>query len=142
MATIQETIKKGITTTQDNDILTTTNENINKMKKELLKPLIQDEQLLNIMIEEQNQQKIKHRYEHRLTYKDANNNTLATTNTFNITINEIQKELQTHANKGQIITKNYESVLEQLQKLGHTNINKIEQGNINTIQITTILRKA
>lgn len=134
-------IKTGITSTTPYNIPSNNDTELNKKAKELLQPLIQDEEVLNIMLQEHNQEKIKHRYEHRLEIQDENGETLATTNTFLKTIKQLNTEITNIKNtNNNIIEYEHTGILATLDENGH-NTNLIKKGTYKTIKVTSILRQ-
>lgn len=141
---IRNALKKGITNTYFKDALTTTNTLINNRKKDLLKNIVIDKELLNIITTTENMKKITNRLEYRIKFKDKENKTIGETNTFNKTPEQVINEIKKISIKGEeILRKQTPKLKEKLQNLkGYQEYTHKKDGTIRTVQIQMIFRKA
>lgn len=142
---INKLIKKGISTSTIINGLKATRKEIDNAKKELLHELVIDKGILETLTKEENLKKIKKRLEYRLTFKDKNGDTIGTAGTFNKTpeqvIRELKKITKTEeliATKGRYGTE----IGEKLENAQYTKYNHLKDGNLKTVKIQIIFRKA
>lgn len=143
---INTLLKKGINTITTTNALNTTNNTIKEQEKKLLTPLVNDQDVLNILVQEENTKKIANRLIHEIHYKGNNdfeeNIILATSTTGNKTLTQVINELQnttkkigTHIGSGLALNK-------KLARQGHyINMNNPKGGTIKTITIKTKIIK-
>ena len=105
-----------------------------------LAPLVHDELLLNLLIQDTNLQKIKHRLEYRAQYINANQTILGTQTTFNKTPQEVLQQLQTETTQG-IKIDDYHTVAKRLQNKGWNKYQHNTTGHLHRLQLQIILRK-
>lgn len=139
---IQQHLKKGITQTTIPNVLTATQETINKAKQKLLEPLVLDKQILQIITTPQNFNKLQHRIEYKLNVKNEKEETLGTTNKFNDNPENIIHQTKQIIKKDESIKKSETSKIQR--KLENNGWNKYEHkkdGYIETVSLTLIFRK-
>lgn len=132
---IHEHYKPGISTIRITNIQNKTPTQLQAYTEKLLQKLVLDKQLLHILNQEHNLQKIKSRLHTQLQYQE-NNKTLATSDVFNHTPIELLQKIHQKLKKGQIIDYN---TLENT--LPNWNNNKLEDGTLTHINATIHLRK-
>lgn len=96
----EKILKKGINTITIEKLQYATNNYIKNKEKELLKPLVNDTELLNILVQEENMKKLQGRIIYEITYEGTpkdnltkNNETLAKASTGAKTITTLQNEI-------------------------------------------------
>lgn len=147
---LQQNIRRGLTNVTINNTLNTTTTEIHKKTKELLRPLVYDQQILNLLATDHNMQKLKIRLEHRITLKGKNEEQLGTASIFQKTSNETIIQLKDAFKTGEAITPNTRtkggltipSTSTKLKQLGYKGINIITNGELRSIKTTIIFRKA
>lgn len=117
---LEDQIKKGITTIKIENIHEQTNQQITEHKRRLFKYSVKDPQLTDIIIQDQNLQKIKHRFTHHITIKNADGDTLGKATTYYKTPNQIIDELKEILTQGQKILKGSPEIVQRLQQKGIT----------------------
>lgn len=142
--TINTSIKPGVTQTQIRNILTLNNTH----KKEALKELMQNaknQETKELLMQEMNQQKIKHRYEHTIEFKDKYGETLFIAKAYNKTINEIEATINKHIKTDQTYeadkTDYISNIKKKLEKEGIEVTDEIKSGNIHSATLKTTFRK-
>lgn len=135
---IQTTITKGITTTTTPDAHTTTPQKIQQTLTKLYAPLVKDKDLLHLLTTQTNQQKIKHRLEHRITITNQKNETIATLTKTNKTLQEVINDIQQNTKKNTKLEYGFKA----LKNLGYTIQHQQQNETIKKISIQTIFRKA
>lgn len=139
---INKIIKKGITTAEIENATKINRTTIIKKRKELLKSLILDKQILKQMSTDQNFNKLKSRLEYRIKIKDKKGNTLITANKFNQTIEETINELIKSKPEGQTARKTKTTPFaDHLKQKGWNEVKTIKEGTIEKISMTIIFRK-
>lgn len=142
---INETMKRGISTTRIQDARTAQNTEIRKAQIELLSGLVKDPQLINILIQEENMQKIKTRIETRYAFRNQKGEPLATANkigqTPTQTTNEIKKLIKQNETIEEAHAKGTPKLETKLKQNGFQNIQIKENGTITQTTLTIILRK-
>lgn len=141
---INDTIKAGITKAMMKNILVTSNTNKKQALEELMKNAKTEEDR-KMLIQEANQQKIKHRYEHEIEFQDAYGQVLFRAKAYNKTINEVEKEVNEIIKTGQT----YEveqgeyasSMKKKMEKVGIKITEEIMSGNIDKARLTSTFRK-
>lgn len=141
--TINQAIKRGITTSNIPDALRATQAQIKQAKKDILKNLVADPELLELLTLPENMNKLKHRLEYRVEFKDQQGKTLATVGTFNKTPEEVVNELKKTIVEGEEIdhtkTPTLARKLEQLKT--YTKLNIKEKGKVKRAFINIVFRK-
>lgn len=138
---IDKAIENGITSTQINDLYTFPAQEINKTYKKLLEPLVQDPDLLDLLANEDNIQKIKHRLEFQITIKNQQNQPLATaTHIGQKTLIDVIKDIQKLTMEKQTI-EDYSKTIQKLLENRKWQFQYHMKGDIKTIQCTMIFRK-
>lgn len=139
--TINQAIKKGSTYIKIDSHITTGQ--LKEQKKKLLSPLVLDKDLLEILITEENLKKIKYRLEYRISLKNRQGETIATTETFDklpeetITrINEAIKDQEDINDK----EKKY-NIDKRLKNAGFNDLHLIKYGKVHKKEITIVFRK-
>lgn len=139
---IDQTIQKGITTATINNALETTQDQINKAKKDLLKPIVEDEEILKLLTTHENFKKLTHRLEHRITLKDKRGNVLGTSGIFARHIETTIQQLRQTTKRDMNIDKdNKYTISQKLEDLGYEHYKHNKDGNLHSIQIKIIFRK-
>lgn len=142
LPTIKRVLKAGISITTINNIHVATQNTITQKTQELLSKLIIDKQLIKVMSQESNMQKIKNRLEHTITITNNKGETLLTARRYNKTIKETIRELKKNIRRGTMIEEespNYTQTI--LKDLKYEGINTHKEGRINKIGITTRILK-
>lgn len=88
MPTINQTINKGLTTTTIQSAQNATQLTINKAKNKLLEPLVKDNELRRILIQDNNFDKLKNRLTYQITCQDWQKNNILKTELYGRTIKE------------------------------------------------------
>lgn len=139
--TIFSKIKKGESYAFIKDLERSGNTETKQAKTKLLKNRILDKQILNIMITDQNFDKLKNRLDYEITVKDKNGKILMKANTHGKTLNEIKTDITRTIPRGTKI----EETGYQLENTGlseknwSTNITKT--GTIHTTDLKINFRK-
>lgn len=137
---IKKLIKKGITNVTIKNTTNITPQKIHQHTKKLLKPLVLDNELLELIAKSENIQKIKHRLEYRIILQDKQGKILGETGVFNKTPEEVLNDLNKSLKPNQTLSQNstYTLKIEQkgFQKYQHHN-----DGNYDHSNITIIFRK-
>lgn len=142
LPTIQQAISRGITNTVIKNALKTTRSETERAKKNLLRNLVLDKDLLNVLVKTENIQKIKTRLEYRIQLQNANGEKIAETVTFNKTPEQVIQELKKGIIIGEGISKGETpKVSNKLQNMGYQKLNIYRNGNIDKIKIHIIFRK-
>jgi len=136
--TIETKLKKGSNNTTIQNIHNTNNQQIHEKTKTLLRTLVLDKKLLEIISTEENLKKIKYRLEHEITITGKNNETLAKATTFNKTIQEVVNELKNTIRKETEMTY---TIKDNLKNKKYNNIQILSKGTINKITLKTTYRK-
>lgn len=140
--TMQEKIRKGISTARINNALKTNRKLIEAKKRELLENLVIDKQLRGILVKEHNFQKIKYRLEHRIEIKNERGETIGTTGTFNKTIEEVVSDIKKVMQEGEeVIDTETPRLARKIKNIGYSNYEHRKNGRIGKVQVTTIFRK-
>lgn len=109
---------------------------------ELLKPVVTDKEILNIITQPTNIEKIKHRLEHIITIKNEAEETLITAKKFNAnTYNIIQEIQQNLKPKTEITTESPDNTTNLLKLLHYQVQPERKNGIINRIKVQIIFRK-
>lgn len=137
---IDKEIRKGITITQIKDAYSAGTNDIRKAKIELLKPLIKDEDILNLMITPENFKKIQHRIDYNIKIKNEKDETLAKTFAHGKDIHQTITELRETIQKGELIK--YEYIKIELENKGYKGLRIEQEGRSHKIQIIITFRKA
>ena len=98
--TVNKAINKGIGQSDIFDAHNSQNQDIIKAKKSLLKNLVLDEDLLNLVISQENFKKIQARLEYRITFKDEQGGIIGTTSMFNKQPEKVLEKLKKVVSKG------------------------------------------
>lgn len=148
MTKIEKTINQGITQTTINNIYQTNTQDTTNAIKTLLQPLVKDQEILNLLTQDQNQQKLKHRLQHQIQIQDNTNQTLLNLQhigkkTIQQVINEIQKNIPagTNIDSEEGTPKNTNILLQTLRQLGYTT-QTTHQGTTAKAKLTITFRKA
>lgn len=128
-------ITKGIQTITINNPTTITTTQIKEKTKELLKNLVLDKELLNIITQEQNLQKIKTRFQNTTIYTEQNK-TIGRSDLYNATPTEAINEIKRKITKGMRI--GYKTLKQTLTKWQNT---FYQEGNANQITMKITFRK-
>lgn len=137
---IKDLFKIGITSVTLNNTRMATYKEIKQTEKELLKNVVKDQEILTILLQENNLQKIKHRFEHIISMND-NEGKLITCNTIGKTLTDVTTELNTNI-PYKTRTEDFSPTLKQkLEAMQYKNIEHHRNGSIDIIKIKTIFRK-
>lgn len=143
--TMNQIIKKGITTETINNTKNTNQQQINQIKRKLLEPLIKDQQLLEILSEDQNFNKLKNRLDYKLTIQGetiTGQAELAKAEKHGTTINEAIQEINQTIIIGERTKKDETTpLIQRLKDLGWYNTETLLEGYITNPKLTITLRK-
>lgn len=141
MPSISTSIKGGITKNYEPNINTMTNHKIHEYNKKLLRKLVKDNEILEMIAKEENMRKLSHRQEHTITLRNEHGETLGTATRYNRTTRETIQELLNSDLIGQQIrniTADYQSgINHKLRNIGYTKTEMKKTGTIRTISIET-----
>ena len=137
---IESNIKKGIKDSVIKDIVTAKTEDITKAKKELLKDLVLDKDLLNLLISNENFNKLKNRMEYRLKAIDKYGNILIRAQAHGKTINQVQQELRKAIKNNKEVSSFKYRFLDYIKKLKWEGC-RTREGTIRNVQIQCIFRR-
>lgn len=138
---IAEQIDKGITSYTIENLQKFPMQSIPQAYKELLRPLVKDDQLLDILSNEQNMQKISNRLAYHATLIDNKNGNLATVRQIGKkTLTNIHKDFLELIEYGEEVEDNYQKVAKRLQRAGYDYSHKTN-GNVHRIKLTITLTK-
>lgn len=142
ITSLEKAISKGITKVKIKNIETTNQATITKAKKQLLYQLVRDEQLLQIIIQQQNIEKIKHRLEYNINIKDTEGKTLMTTGIIGQTPETVIKKLKEALQIKEKIKKGYQNrIAEALQAKGFRKPEATNDGYPQKTEIEITFRK-
>jgi aspartate carbamoyltransferase regulatory subunit len=88
---IKASLNSGVTTAKIKDILKSSQRELHEKKKELIRPLIKDKKILNIMATEENFSKLRTRLEYSVIGTDEKGKKVFTANVWNKTPQEVQQ---------------------------------------------------
>lgn len=128
---IEQQIKRAIRTIT---ITNTDSTTLKKAKKGLFKTIVKDEQILEILTTDHNLNKIKHRFEVKLTAYGREGE-LFTARKMNITPDRAINEINQHVKKG-----TYYDYAKNLKNIGWTT-SHLQKGNITRLLISITFRK-
>lgn len=137
---IASNIKRGVQSSTIQNILSSKTEDLTKIKKELLEDLVLDKDLLNLLITDENFNKLKNRLEYTILAKDRSGSTLIEASVHGKTLNEVKNEIQKALNNNMEVSKTKYRFLDYLKKLGWEGERK-KDGVINNVQLTVVFRK-
>lgn len=136
--TIHEAIKEGITQVTIKNIHKVSQKTIQDAQKDLLKDLIIDKNLINLVTTPENTKKLASRYENRIMVKDTEGKVVAIAVKYNTTpeqvINEIKNNLKQFGEE--------EYIEKKLGKMGYQTDGRSGKVIIGNIDMTIIFRKA
>lgn len=139
---LQKQIKKGMGQVTIKNVEKATQATINRAKRKLLQHLILDKQLLDIITQDHNLDKLKERFEYRIKVKDKEGKTLVTGNKFNQTIKQTIQEINTGIKKGMnTSTEITDEVRKTLKQRGWKDTKTVKTGITRTTDLTIIFRK-
>lgn len=144
--TINQTLKKGTSHATIQDTQTTNTQETNKIKQTLLKKLVKDQQIINILTEDQNFNKLANRLDYKLTIKGQTitnqETTLATAETQGKTLQQTIQEINQNIHKGEKTRKDYEDkIIKRLKQYNWYNTETQQEGYITKTTLTITLRK-
>lgn len=141
--TLHKAIREGITQVKITDVRTASPKVIDVAKKKLLRPLVLDQELLEIISTEENMKKMKERFEYRLEFLDKKGQILATDSKIAPHPEEIIRKLQEKIAPMEEVLKDATPQLQRkLQQLGFENWNWHKDGKVWKTEMTIIFRKA
>lgn len=136
---VQKAIKTGITTTIIKNAQNAGNTQLKKAKTELLEPLVLDKQLLKLLIKDENFNKLKHRLEYQILGKGKNGEKRISATKFNTEPETIIEELKKTIKQNE--ETNMSNYIKKLELNAWKNMEKGQNGQINTIDLKIIFRK-
>lgn len=140
--TLAKAFKKGITNSVLNDSLSASYNAINVALKQLFRPLVLDNDLLDALAQPETVNKLRNRLEHRITLKGTRGEVLATSGIFKKGTYEAVQELQKKLSKGEQVTQESpNAVREKLKALGYTGYGYQQNGSVQTVHMNIIFRK-
>lgn len=139
---LHEALKTGITTTKIKDIRTATDNMIQHAKKQLMRPIVLDTQLLDIITTRENMKKLQERIEYRLQFIDKKGNILASDSKIGPDPDKITHQLKEIIKPMEEITKDtYSNLKKKLEELGFENWRLYKAGKVWRTEMTMIFRK-
>lgn len=142
MPKINQTLKSGLTSYTIQKISKFPQQDVPKVYKELLRPLVADEDILNLLIQDQNIQKLKHRFEYQIQVKDKQEQKLA--QIWHIgkkTLREVLTELNNNTEYNELVEDDYDDFGRKIRAKGYEYQHKMT-GNLHRLKMTIIFRKA
>lgn len=137
--TIESKIKAGTTTITTNDFHKANNNRLQSIKKEMLRPLIKDEEVLNIIATPENFKKLKHRLEYRIKIEGKDGEELTELGKTNSTPEEIQTWLKEQGiQEGNLLTYEVAKALHYMHNFSYT---KVKEEIIGKVTTTITFRK-
>lgn len=136
-------IKKGLVHRLISNIHNVSDYKLNQVVKSLLKSLVFDKNILELVSTEENLRKLRSRFEHRVKVKDNKGKTLINANIFNKTPKEV-KELLTKGLKKQEHVDGQDrsgSVVRKMKEIGFNVDPTGNTGNLNRIEVAIIFRR-
>lgn len=97
---VEDSFKMGVFAATVPNIAGATNSDLMKAKMNMLKGLVHDQELIKVLAQEHNLKKVKKRFEYRIRFHDSTGAELASTSTFNKTIEKVRSELEWIVRKG------------------------------------------
>lgn len=137
---LKQQYNKGISTTTISNTKTTTEQQTRQAIKRLLTPMVKDQDLLNILSETQNFEKLKNRTEYTTQAIGTNNETLTKANLYNNTIEKALKDTNEILQIGDEIKKGYDKQTKRLKERGWQNAENQNNGTIHRTQLTITLQ--
>lgn len=139
---VQQLIKTGITNTNITNAQKTTNKQIHDKTKELLKDLVLDKKILDLLVTRENIKKIKSRLEYRITFKDKDGDTIGTSGAFNKTPQEVINDMKKMNIDGEeVVQAKTPTLNNKLNKAGYQKYQHRNDGKIRRTEVNIILRK-
>lgn len=132
-------MKKGLVHTTIPNTKTITEQDIQTAIKTLLKPMIKDQQMLNIMAERQNWEKLKNRTEYTIQAQ-GKTGTLLQANLYNNTIDKAIKDINDILHTGDEVKKGYDKYTKQFKTRGWQNAENKQDGTIERTQLKIVLQ--
>lgn len=141
---LHQQFKKGTVYTNTKDIINKDQLQIREANKQLLKKLIRNPAIIEVMLEEENLNKIKLQTEHKIAIYNENNIIIYTAQKTGLTLKQLQSEL-----KNNLIPNTHEDlnkqeyqrpIQEKLRKLNYKNITPGTSGRYTKIDVQTIIR--
>lgn len=99
---IESIIKKGMTTTKPVNLKTADRHKTTTIYKAMLRELVKDRELLDILTQEENIKKIKHRIESKIIMTDDSGGVVANLTVYNKTAGEVILDIQENLKQGEI----------------------------------------
>lgn len=142
--TINKAIQRGMTRAEIINAEMAGTNRIKKAKEDLLRPLVLDQSLLEILIKEENFKKLKFRLEHQIQFIDKQGNSLASTTIFNKTIDEVIRDLKEVTVKGERLNPQDASKSRLAQRIKwkqYQALNVFRSGFVSGAKLVTVFRK-
>lgn len=128
--TIEQNIKKGIGKATITNISRTGNTQKKQALRKLLKNLVIDKEIREIMILPENINKLKHRMEYKITFYNDEAEPLLRSSKMNTTIENVLQDTQwVEQQRERIDNTSPQKVTEQLKRTGWKNIQLTKEGN-------------
>lgn len=138
--TIELKLLKGLSEITTTKIPNLSEVGMYQIKRQLLKPMVNDQEILDIICHEENFKKLQHRVLYEIQIKDDDEQTLIDMVKGNISLGLLQTELrESGLGKGKII-ESRSPILEYLRMKGY-NTRTLQAGVINTITTKISFRK-
>lgn len=133
---IKSVFKKGISKIKISDVHRIDNITVNKKNKELLSKIVKDQDILNILIQNENLNKLKFRFNHILSFKDEDGKIIGQDTIIGkMTLNEIIAIIQNNVMKGEVIegSQGWKRINDRI----NTNIKDGKEGTIENVEVIT-----
>lgn len=140
--TLNSNIKKGITSTIIHNAENISNAKIKKAKTELVERLIYDKDILELIIRDENFNKLRNKFEYHIIVKDRNNKELLTCFKHNETLQKILEDIKKMKKNKDVRHNKTDSLKQFLKEKGYKNIKDTQDGKIHKIDLKIIFRKA
>lgn len=138
--TIQQGYKKGISTTTIQNIKEATDEKVKQHIKELLKPMVKDKDLLEILAEQANFEKLKNRTQYKTIATGQNKEKLVTAELYNSELSKAIKDTKDVLWIGDEVNKGYNKQANRLKAKGWQNAENKADGTIARIDMQITLQ--
>lgn len=141
MTKISESMQKGVSRLRIDRFDEQSSNMMNIHKKNLLRPIVLDEGIREVLSQEGNFKKIKYRCEYRLEIKDERNNVLATAGIIGKSPEEIREDLRKII-KGENVNKDFTNDgIKKLEGNGWKELDRLRNGTIDRLDVLMIFKK-
>lgn len=139
---INKQIKKGIGIGEIKDVHKATTKELHEANKAMLRGLVLDEELLNLLVTKENMKKLVNRIETRITLHANDGGRLATASKFRTLPEQNITQLKKDIRKGEYVGEGTRGpVARKLKQLEYKGIDITSEGKLGRISMTLIFRK-